>query len=256
MLVQLRVSCPSEGTTWSGKKATHLSELICCPLRRSSPHSHTRYGSDKLCLQRCSQRRATVQKLSVLTFVSHAVFFRQTLRPTIGPEGKQLNLGKPNEPARQRSVLSNAVPQIDKSGRWGDTHFQMKRLTNVRTEMALHVFAYNLKRVMVMIGVGPLIAAMKAEGRRRCVFRQGKTPTMHVFTHAGPDADGRAPPSGATASAYTSAVRAQTACGNVRQHLKTRQRTLARGWALAGSDRLPQAEHWLSIFIGSSAPTD
>jgi len=30
----------------------------------------------------------------------------------------------------------------------GSTHFQMKTLKRVATEMALHVLAYNLKRVM------------------------------------------------------------------------------------------------------------
>ncbi len=44
----------------------------------------------------------------------------------------------------------------------GSTHFLMKRLKNVRTEMALHVLAYNLKRVMNILGIGPLIAAMSA----------------------------------------------------------------------------------------------
>ena len=44
----------------------------------------------------------------------------------------------------------------------GSTHFLMKRLRNVRTEMALHVLAYNLKRVMNILGVGPLMAAMRA----------------------------------------------------------------------------------------------
>ena len=34
----------------------------------------------------------------------------------------------------------------------GSTHFLMKRLKNVRTEMALHVLAYNLKRVMSILG--------------------------------------------------------------------------------------------------------
>ncbi len=44
----------------------------------------------------------------------------------------------------------------------GYTHFQMKTLTRVGTEMALHVLAYNLKRVMNIMGIVPLIAAMKA----------------------------------------------------------------------------------------------
>ena len=46
--------------------------------------------------------------------------------------------------------------------RMGATHFLMKRLKNVATEMALHVLAYNLTRVMNIMGVKPLIAAMQA----------------------------------------------------------------------------------------------
>ena len=44
----------------------------------------------------------------------------------------------------------------------GYTHFQMKTLKRVATEMALHVLAYNLKRVINIIGIRPLIAAMSA----------------------------------------------------------------------------------------------
>jgi transposase len=44
----------------------------------------------------------------------------------------------------------------------GYTHFQMKTLKRVATEMALHVLAYNLKRVINIMGIAPLIAAMKA----------------------------------------------------------------------------------------------
>jgi len=45
--------------------------------------------------------------------------------------------------------------------RMGATHFLMKRLPKVATEMALHVLAYNLTRVMNIIGVKPLIGVMK-----------------------------------------------------------------------------------------------
>ena len=44
----------------------------------------------------------------------------------------------------------------------GYTHFQMKTLERVSTEMSLHVLSYNLKRVMNIMGVGALIAAMQA----------------------------------------------------------------------------------------------
>ena len=44
----------------------------------------------------------------------------------------------------------------------GSTHFQMKTLKKVATEMALHVLAYNLKRVINILGIAPLIAAIRA----------------------------------------------------------------------------------------------
>ena len=46
--------------------------------------------------------------------------------------------------------------------RMGATHFQMKTLSKVATEMALHVLAYNLTRVMNIIGIKPLMAAIAA----------------------------------------------------------------------------------------------
>jgi transposase len=46
--------------------------------------------------------------------------------------------------------------------RMGATHFQMRTLPKVATEMALAVLAYNLTRVMNIMGVKPLIAAMRA----------------------------------------------------------------------------------------------
>ncbi len=42
----------------------------------------------------------------------------------------------------------------------GATHFQMKTLKNVSTEMALHVLAYNLTRVLNIIGVKALMRAI------------------------------------------------------------------------------------------------
>jgi hypothetical protein len=46
--------------------------------------------------------------------------------------------------------------------RMGATHFLMKTLPRVAAEMALHVLAYNLTRVMNIMGVQPLMAAMRA----------------------------------------------------------------------------------------------
>ena len=44
----------------------------------------------------------------------------------------------------------------------GAAHFLTRTLNNVRTEMSLQVLAYNIKRVIQLLGVGPLIAAIRA----------------------------------------------------------------------------------------------
>ena len=44
----------------------------------------------------------------------------------------------------------------------GATHFLTKGLDNVATEMSLSVLAYNLKRMMAILGVRPLIAKLAA----------------------------------------------------------------------------------------------
>ncbi|MHC1998853.1 IS1182 family transposase [Methylobacterium sp. CM6241] len=44
----------------------------------------------------------------------------------------------------------------------GATHFLTRTLARVRTEMSLQVLAYNMKRMIQMFGVGPLMAAIRA----------------------------------------------------------------------------------------------
>jgi transposase len=44
----------------------------------------------------------------------------------------------------------------------GPTHFQMRTLKHVSTEMSLHVLSYNLKRMLQMFGVVPLMEAIRA----------------------------------------------------------------------------------------------
>jgi transposase len=74
----------------------------------------------------------------------------------------QLRLDANPEKMRQRRETVEHPFGTIKS--WmGSTHFQMKTLKRVGTEMALHVLAYNLKRVMNILGIGPLIAALSAQ---------------------------------------------------------------------------------------------
>jgi hypothetical protein len=44
----------------------------------------------------------------------------------------------------------------------GATHFLTRTIPRVSTEMSLHVLAYNMKRAMQILGIAPLVAAIRA----------------------------------------------------------------------------------------------
>jgi transposase len=76
-------------------------------------------------------------------------------------EAVQRRLDEHPEKMRQRrETVEHPFGTI--KARMGATHFLMKTLPRVATEMALHVLAYNLTRVMNILGTGPLMAAMRA----------------------------------------------------------------------------------------------
>jgi Transposase DDE domain len=66
----------------------------------------------------------------------------------------------PEKMRQRRETVEHPFGTI--KARMGATHFLMKTLPRVASEMALHVLAYNLTRVMNIMGTGPLIAAMRA----------------------------------------------------------------------------------------------
>ena len=76
-------------------------------------------------------------------------------------EAVQRRLDAHPEKMRQRRETAEH-PFGTIKARMGATHFLMKTLQRVSTEMALHVLAYNLTRAMNILGTGPLIDAMRA----------------------------------------------------------------------------------------------
>ena len=75
-------------------------------------------------------------------------------------EAVQRRLDEHPEKMRQRrETVEHPFGTI--KARMGATHFLMKTLPKAATEMALHVLAYNLTRVMNIMGVRPLMAAMR-----------------------------------------------------------------------------------------------
>jgi transposase len=65
----------------------------------------------------------------------------------------------PQAMRRRRETVEHPFGTI--KARMGATHFLMKTLPRVAAEMALHVLAYNLTRVMNIMGPGRLIAAIR-----------------------------------------------------------------------------------------------
>ncbi len=76
-------------------------------------------------------------------------------------EAVQKRLDKNPQAMRQRRETAEH-PFGKLKMRMGATHFLMKRLPKVATEMALHVLAYNLTRVLNIMGIQPLMAAIRA----------------------------------------------------------------------------------------------
>jgi hypothetical protein len=66
----------------------------------------------------------------------------------------------PQAMRRRRETVERTFGTM--KARMGATHFLMKTLPKVATEMALSVLAYNLTRVMNIIGVRPLLVAIGA----------------------------------------------------------------------------------------------
>ena len=67
------------------------------------------------------------------------------------------------EPERMRARRETVEHPFGTIKSWmGSTHFLTRGLPSVSTEMSLHVLAYNLKRMMNIFGVKPLIEAIQA----------------------------------------------------------------------------------------------
>jgi hypothetical protein len=77
----------------------------------------------------------------------------------------QLRLDRQPEMMRvRRQTVEHPFGTIKSWMGW--THFLMKSLPRVRTEISLHVLAYNLKRVMRILGIGAMLSAIRAWGAR------------------------------------------------------------------------------------------
>ena len=66
----------------------------------------------------------------------------------------------PNAMQLRRQTVEHPFGTI--KGWMGATHFLTRGLKRVSTEMSLQVLAYNMKRVIAILGIKPLMEAIKA----------------------------------------------------------------------------------------------
>jgi hypothetical protein len=65
----------------------------------------------------------------------------------------------PNAMRVRRSIVEHVFGTL--KGWMGRDHFRTRRLTNVGTEMSLHILAYNVKRAVAVLGAPALMAAIR-----------------------------------------------------------------------------------------------
>jgi len=76
---------------------------------------------------------------------------------------ESMQAGLDRDPDKMRTRRSTVEHPYGTIKDWmGSTHFLTRTLNRVSTEMSLHVLAYNLKRVMNILGIKPLIQAIQA----------------------------------------------------------------------------------------------
>ena len=121
-----------------------LARARCPQFERGTALEKT-FSQPGLCLDRCDQRSGPDDVDDAGKIVGEHV---------------QRRLDEHPEKMRQRrETVEHPFGTI--KARMGATHFLMKTLPRVATEMALHVLTYNLTRVINIMGPGPLIAAIK-----------------------------------------------------------------------------------------------
>ena len=135
-------------------------DVYRCPAGQRLPYHFTniehgmelrRYWSTASCLACQIKSQCTTGKERRITRWAHEYLV----------EDVQRRLDEnPTAMRQRRETVEHPFGTI--KARMGATHFLMKRLPNVACEMALHVLAYNLTRVMNIIGRKQLIEAIRA----------------------------------------------------------------------------------------------
>ena len=135
-------------------------DVYRCPADQLLPYHFTaiehgmelrRYWSTAACLSCQVKSKCTTGKERRVTRWAHEHLVEEVQR--------RLD-ANPHAMRTRRETVEHPFGTL--KARMGATHFLMKRLPNVAAEMALHVLAYNLTRVMNIVGRPALVAAIRA----------------------------------------------------------------------------------------------
>lgn len=135
-------------------------DVYICPAGQTLPFVSHKRQSDGLNLRRYETKACRTCALKTrCTQSTHRVVTRWEHEEVLEAVQRRLD-ENPQAMRQRRETVEHPFGTIKM---WmGATHFLMKRLKNVRTEMALSVLAYNLTRVINIIGIKPLMAALRA----------------------------------------------------------------------------------------------
>jgi transposase len=135
-------------------------DMYICPADEALLFVSYKRETDGLSLRRCATRACSRCELRKrCTTSSHRSIARWEHEHVLEDVQRRLD-ENPQAMRIRRETVEHPFGTI--KARMGATHFLMKRLKNVKTEMALAVLAYNLTRVMNIIGIGPLMKAIQA----------------------------------------------------------------------------------------------
>ena len=135
-------------------------DVYRCPAGQLLPHHMTtvergmtlhRYWDLASCTACSLKRRCTTGKERRITRWEHEAVI-ETMQERLDRAPKAMRI--------RRATVEHPFGTLKA---WmGATHFKMKTLERVKTEMSLHVLAYNLKRVIAILGPQPLMEAIPA----------------------------------------------------------------------------------------------
>jgi len=135
-------------------------DMYICPAGEALVFVSHKRETDGLSLRRYATRACSRCKLRErCTTGSHRTIARWEHEHVLEDVQRRLD-ENPQAMRVRRETVEHPFGTI--KARMGATHFLMKRLKNVKTEMALAVLAYNLTRVMNILGIGPLMKAIRA----------------------------------------------------------------------------------------------